>query len=82
MRAHPTNYFLKETAITVPETAIAIRTDVFSGILPEKTCRNIIFSVACRKKMSGFYTTRQIFLQRIGHVFMSEKQQVGISTMK
>jgi hypothetical protein len=37
MRAHPTNYFLKETAITVPETAIAIRIDVFRGILSEKT---------------------------------------------
>jgi len=37
MRAHPTNYFLKETAITVPEPAIAIRFDVFGGILPEKS---------------------------------------------
>jgi hypothetical protein len=37
MRAHSTNYFLKETAITVPKTAIAIRIDVFRGILPEKS---------------------------------------------
>jgi hypothetical protein len=37
MMAHPTNNFTKETAITVPETAIAIRIDVIRGILPEKT---------------------------------------------
>jgi hypothetical protein len=37
VRAHPTNYFHKERAITVPETVIAIRIDVFRGILPEKT---------------------------------------------
>jgi hypothetical protein len=37
VRAHPTNYFLKETAITVPEPAIAIRIDEFRGILPENS---------------------------------------------
>jgi len=39
VRAHPTNYFLKETAITVPETAIAIRIDVLEAF--------------CLKKQSG-----------------------------
>jgi hypothetical protein len=37
VRAQPTNYFLKETAIPVPEPAIAIRIDVFRGILPKKS---------------------------------------------
>jgi len=35
VRAQPTNYFLKETAITVPEPAIAIRIDEFRVNLPE-----------------------------------------------
>jgi hypothetical protein len=61
VRAYPTNYFLKETAITVPEPAIAIRIDEFRGILPENSVLSIILRAACRKKMSGFYTTRQIF---------------------
>jgi hypothetical protein len=37
VRAHSTNNFNKERAITVPETTIVIRIEVFRGILSENS---------------------------------------------